>query len=116
MMLIGTRRVGDGAPINYPRRQAVCLNTRIAVVYGPPVIADMVAGYGKPLMISRAVKQYARDGVVGFYTDVQVSFKRSGHLFGKDLVKTGTYLGRIRVLRCSHTVQKRRRHHHHHPH
>ena len=64
---------------------------------GPPVIADMDTGYGGPLTISRAVKQYARAGVAAFHIEDQVPEKRCGHLAGKEVVDTETYLRRIRT-------------------
>ena len=62
---------------------------------GPPVIADMDTGYGGPLIISRAVKQYARARVAGFHIEDQVPEKRCGHLAGKEVVDVETYLRRI---------------------
>lgn len=64
---------------------------------GPPLIADMDTGYGGPLTISRAVKQYARAGVAAFHIEDQVPEKRCGHLSGKEVVDTDTYLRRIRT-------------------
>ena len=63
---------------------------------GPPLIADMDTGYGGPLIISRAVKQYARAGVAAFHIEDQVPEKRCGHLSGKEVVDVDTYLRRIR--------------------
>ncbi|KAI4127277.1 MAG: hypothetical protein LQ338_003281 [Usnochroma carphineum] len=64
---------------------------------GPPLIADMDTGYGGPLVISRAVKQYARAGVAAFHIEDQVPEKRCGHLAGKEVVDTDTYMRRIRA-------------------
>jgi methylisocitrate lyase len=64
---------------------------------GPPLIADMDTGYGGPLVISRAVKQYARAGVAAFHIEDQVPEKRCGHLSGKEVVDVDTYLRRIRA-------------------
>ena len=64
---------------------------------GPPLIADMDTGYGGPLIISRAVKQYARAGVAAFHIEDQVPEKRCGHLSGKEVVDVDTYLRRIRA-------------------
>lgn len=64
---------------------------------GPPLIADMDTGYGGPLIISRAVKQYARAGVAAFHIEDQVPEKRCGHLAGKEVVDVETYLRRIRA-------------------
>lgn len=64
---------------------------------GPPLIADMDTGYGGPLVISRAVKQYARAGVAAFHIEDQVPEKRCGHLSGKEVVDMDAYLRRIRA-------------------
>lgn len=64
---------------------------------GPPLIADMDTGYGGPLIISRAVKQYARAGVAAFHIEDQVPEKRCGHLAGKEVVDIDTYLRRIKA-------------------
>lgn len=64
---------------------------------GPPLIADMDTGYGGPLIISRAVKAYARAGVAAFHIEDQVPEKRCGHLSGKEVVDVETYLRRIRA-------------------
>ena len=44
--------------------------------YGAPVIADIDGGYGGPMMIDRAVKEYIRAGVAGFHIEDQVSLLR----------------------------------------
>jgi methylisocitrate lyase len=64
---------------------------------GPPLIADMDTGYGGPLIIRRAVQQYARAGVAAFHIEDQVPEKRCGHLSGKMVVDTETYLQRIKA-------------------
>ena len=63
----------------------------------PPLIADMDTGYGGPLIISRAVKRYARAGVAAFHIEDQVPEKRCGHLSGKEVVDVEAYLRRIRA-------------------
>ncbi|KAF4308281.1 Isocitrate lyase/phosphorylmutase [Botryosphaeria dothidea] len=66
---------------------------------GPPVIADMDAGYGGPIMVARAVQQYARAGVAGFHIEDQILSKRCGHLKGKEVVDTNIFLMRIRAAK-----------------
>lgn len=61
-----------------------------------PLIADMDTGYGGPIMVARAVEQYARAGVAGFHLEDQVQTKRCGHLSGKQIVPKETYLANIR--------------------
>ncbi|KAL2795599.1 Pyruvate/Phosphoenolpyruvate kinase-like domain-containing protein [Aspergillus keveii] len=69
-----------------------------------PVIADADTGYGGPIMVARTTEQYARSGVAAFHLEDQVQTKRCGHLGGKILVDTDTYVTRIRAA-----VQARKR-------
>ncbi|KAK2734351.1 hypothetical protein FQN55_002807 [Onygenales sp. PD_40] len=69
-----------------------------------PLIADADTGYGGPIMIARTVQQYAQSGVAGLHIEDQVQTKRCGHLAGKELVDTETYITRIRAA-----VQARQR-------
>lgn len=48
-------------------------------------------------MVTRTVQQYARSGVAGFHIEDQVQTKRCGHLQGKQLVDTPTFISRIRA-------------------
>jgi len=64
---------------------------------GPPVIADMDAGYGGPMMVYRAVCEYIRAGVAGFHLEDQLLTKRCGHLKGKAVVPREEYYSRIRA-------------------
>lgn len=69
-----------------------------------PLIADADTGYGGPIMVARTTEQYARSGVAAFHIEDQVQTKRCGHLSGKQLVDTPTYISRIRAA-----VQARQR-------
>ena len=51
-----------------------------------PLIADMDTGFGGPMMVERAVIEYARAGVAAFHIEDQVLQKRCGHLSGKEVV------------------------------
>lgn len=62
-----------------------------------PLIADADTGYGGPIMVARTTEQYSRSGVAGFHIEDQVQTKRCGHLGGKILVDTETYVTRIRA-------------------
>lgn len=62
-----------------------------------PLIADMDTGYGGPIMVARAVEQYARAGVAGFHLEDQVQTKRCGHLNGKEVVPIETYITNIKA-------------------
>lgn len=59
----------------------------------------MTAGYGGPIMVARAVQQYARAGVAGFHIEDQILSKRCGHLKGKEVVDTNIFLMRIRAAK-----------------
>ncbi|KAI5928769.1 carboxyvinyl-carboxyphosphonate phosphorylmutase [Camillea tinctor] len=62
-----------------------------------PVIADADTGFGGPLMVARTTEKYILQGVAGFHIEDQVTTKRCGHLMGKELVDTATYVARIRA-------------------
>lgn len=62
-----------------------------------PLIADMDTGYGGPIMVARAVEQYARAGVAGFHLEDQVQTKRCGHLSGKQIVPQDVYIANVRA-------------------
>lgn len=62
-----------------------------------PLIADIDTGYGNALQVNRAVSEYIRAGVAAFHIEDQVVSKRCGHLGGKQLVDTETYITRIRA-------------------
>ncbi|MCJ1225197.1 hypothetical protein MMC12_001846 [Toensbergia leucococca] len=68
---------------------------------GPPLIADMDTGYGGPIVIDRAVQQYHLAGVAGFHIEDQVLQKRCGHLKGKEVVDTDTYISRIKTCKAT---------------
>lgn len=60
-----------------------------------PVIADADTGYGGPLMVARTVERYISAGVAGLHIEDQAITKRCGHLMGKELVDTPTFVARI---------------------
>lgn len=62
-----------------------------------PVIADADTGYGGPLMVARTVERYIAAGVAALHIEDQATTKRCGHLLGKELVDTPTYLSRLRA-------------------
>ncbi|KAL9051697.1 MAG: hypothetical protein Q9162_005847 [Coniocarpon cinnabarinum] len=71
------------------------------VPWGAPVIADMDGGYGGPMMIDRAVREYVRAGVAGFHIEDQLIQKRCGHLKGKQVVPREEYYSRIRAAKAA---------------
>lgn len=62
-----------------------------------PVIADADTGFGGPVMVARTVERYIAGGVAGLHIEDQVATKRCGHLLGKELVDTETFVARIRA-------------------
>lgn len=66
-----------------------------------PLIADADTGYGGPIMVARTLDQYIRSGVAGLHIEDQVQTKRCGHLAGKQLVDTPTYVTRIRAAHAA---------------
>jgi 2-methylisocitrate lyase-like PEP mutase family enzyme len=66
-----------------------------------PLIADADTGYGGPIMVARTLDQYIRSGVAGLHIEDQVQTKRCGHLAGKQLVDTPTYVSRIRAAHAA---------------
>ncbi|KAL2015238.1 hypothetical protein VTK56DRAFT_6034 [Thermocarpiscus australiensis] len=62
-----------------------------------PLIADADTGFGGPVMVERTVERYILAGVAGLHIEDQVTTKRCGHLLGKELVDTDTFLARIRA-------------------
>ncbi|KAB5515137.1 Pyruvate/Phosphoenolpyruvate kinase-like domain-containing protein [Coniochaeta sp. 2T2.1] len=62
-----------------------------------PLIADADTGFGGPVMIARSVERYILAGVAGLHIEDQVTTKRCGHLLGKELVDTDTFVARIKA-------------------
>jgi methylisocitrate lyase len=79
------------APLSSNSKVSPCPNSPI------PLIADADTGYGGPIMAVRTVQQYAMSGVAGHHIEDQVQTKRRGHLAGKELVDTDTFVSRIRA-------------------
>ncbi|KAI0843535.1 Phosphoenolpyruvate/pyruvate domain-containing protein [Hypoxylon sp. FL0890] len=68
-----------------------------------PVIADADTGFGGPLMVARTTEKYILQGVAAFHIEDQVTTKRCGHLAGKELVDTPTFVSRIRAAASART-------------
>ncbi len=58
----------------------------IANAVKAPTVADADTGFGPPLMVMRAVREFERAGLAGIHLEDQESPKRCGHLPGKHLV------------------------------
>ncbi|HEY8450137.1 MAG TPA: oxaloacetate decarboxylase [Bacillota bacterium] len=58
----------------------------IAAAVDIPVIADADTGYGNPVTLRRAVREFERAGVAAIHLEDQVWPKKCGHLLGKRLI------------------------------
>ncbi len=58
----------------------------IAKAVKVPTVADADTGFGPPLMVMRAVREFEGAGLAGIHLEDQESPKRCGHLPGKHLV------------------------------
>jgi 2-methylisocitrate lyase-like PEP mutase family enzyme len=68
-----------------------------------PLIADGDTGYGPPASVARTVRAYERAGAAAIQLEDQAFPKRCGHLPGKELVSTETYLSRLGAALDSRT-------------
>ena len=66
-----------------------------------PLIADMDTGFGGPVMVERAVSEYARAGVAAFHIEDQLFQKRCGHLSGKEVVPLEEYVSRVKAAKAA---------------
>ena len=62
-----------------------------------PVIADMDTGYGNPLNVRRAVREYERAGVSGFHIEDQVFPKKCGFMEGKAVIPLEEHVQKVRA-------------------
>ncbi|MFL5864061.1 MAG: oxaloacetate decarboxylase [Solirubrobacteraceae bacterium] len=68
---------------------------RIAQAVAIPVIADADTGYGNPLNVIRAVREYEAAGVAAIHLEDQVMPKRCGHMEGKELIGAGEMVAKV---------------------
>ena len=68
---------------------------RIADASGLPLIADADNGFGGPLNVRRAIREYERAGAAAVHVEDQVLPKRCGHLAGKQLIPPEEMVGKI---------------------
>jgi 2-methylisocitrate lyase-like PEP mutase family enzyme len=82
-----------------PNRDCDLFTCFYLVINSPPIIC-LSLNLG-PIVVTRTVQQYARSGVAGFHIEDQVQTKRCGHLQGKQLVDTPTFISRIRAAKAA---------------
>ncbi|WP_018331261.1 isocitrate lyase/PEP mutase family protein [Actinomycetospora chiangmaiensis] len=70
---------------------------RMVSVVDVPLIADADTGYGNPINVIRAVREYEQAGVAGLHLEDQVMPKKCGHLAGKEVVPLGEMTAKIRA-------------------
>lgn len=69
----------------------------IAGAVGIPAIVDADTGYGPPLTVMRAVREFERAGLAGMQIEDQELPKKCGHLAGKHLVSISEMVIKIRA-------------------
>lgn len=62
-----------------------------------PVVCDADTGYGSPLNVRRAVREFERAGVAGVHIEDQIFPSKSGHMSGKQLVSGREMVQKIRA-------------------
>ncbi|MGI8335905.1 isocitrate lyase/PEP mutase family protein [Actinomadura scrupuli] len=62
-----------------------------------PLIADGDTGYGNPLNVRRAVRQYEKAGAAAMHIEDQTFPKRCGHMLGRDVIPAGEMIQKIKA-------------------
>jgi 2-methylisocitrate lyase-like PEP mutase family enzyme len=70
---------------------------RLVQAVGVPVIADADNGYGNPLNVIRAVREYAAAGVAALHLEDQAIPKRCGHMSGKQVIPRLEMVEKVRA-------------------
>lgn len=70
---------------------------RICDAVALPVIADADTGYGNPLNVHRAVREWERAGVAALHLEDQITPKRCGHYAGKELISREEMVQKLRA-------------------
>lgn len=69
----------------------------IANAVALPSLADADTGFGPPLMVMRAVREFERAGLAGIQLEDQEMPKKCGHLPGKRLVSRQEMVGKVKA-------------------
>lgn len=69
--------------------------TTIANAVAIPALVDVDTGFGPPLVVMRAVKEFEQAGLAGIQIEDQELPKKCGHLPGKRLVSTSDMVNKI---------------------
>jgi 2-methylisocitrate lyase-like PEP mutase family enzyme len=70
---------------------------RLVQAVGVPVIADADNGYGNPLNVIRAVREYDAAGVAALHIEDQAIPKRCGHMSGKHVIPRTEMVEKVRA-------------------
>ncbi|MGH2851859.1 MAG: isocitrate lyase/PEP mutase family protein [Solirubrobacteraceae bacterium] len=70
---------------------------RLVQAVGVPVIADADNGYGNPLNVIRAVREYDAAGVAALHIEDQAIPKRCGHMSGKHVIPRAEMVEKVRA-------------------
>ena len=70
---------------------------RIAQAVEIPLIADADNGYGNPINVIRAVREYEAAGVSAIHIEDQISPKKCGHMEGKQVIEASEMVEKVRA-------------------
>jgi 2-methylisocitrate lyase-like PEP mutase family enzyme len=77
--------------------EVVTQTRNIVRCVGIPVIGDCDTGYGGPLNVQRAVREFEDAGVAALFIEDQVSPKRCGHFEGKAVIPAAEMAAKLRA-------------------
>lgn len=71
--------------------------SRITDAIKIPLIADGETGFGGPLQVRRAVKEYEKAGIAGFHIEDQAFPKKGGSIAGRTLISIDEMVGKVQA-------------------
>lgn len=74
---------------------------QVAAVVSIPVVCDADTGFGGPLNVARAVREFERAGAAAVQIEDQEWPKRCGHLEGKRIIEEEAMVEKIRAALCA---------------
>ncbi|MBI4536813.1 MAG: oxaloacetate decarboxylase [candidate division NC10 bacterium] len=69
----------------------------IALAVDIPVFGDMDTGFGSPVYVRRAMREFEATGLAGVHIEDQITEKHCGHMAGKVLVSADEMVQKIRA-------------------
>lgn len=70
---------------------------KIALAVDIPVFGDMDTGYGSPVYVRRAMRDFENTGLAGVHIEDQVVEKHCGHMADKELISADEMVQKIRA-------------------